>query len=129
MESLSCQEVLCHFNHVLNFTSLPIFCVYVKHITLGNCPCSSSRFFVSRIHCFGIVNWYSWLSLNMAGVGGEFSFFRGNHVRIDIRIFISIFTRPMTTKFVKVVHLEELTQMRLIKQILMTSSRQDHVTN
>ena len=65
----------------------------------------------------------------MAGAGGELSFFRGNHVRIDIRIFISIFISPMTTKFVKVVHLEVLTQMRLIKQVLMTLSRQDHVTN
>ena len=35
----------------------------------------------------------------------------------------------MTTKYAKQVRLEELTQMRLINQMLVTSSRQDHVTN
>ena len=34
----------------------------------------------------------------------------------------------MTTKFGRQVHLEELTQMRL-KQVTVTSSRRDHVTN
>ena len=33
----------------------------------------------------------------------------------------------MTTKFGKKVNLEELTQIRLIKQVLVTSSHQDHV--
>ena len=40
------------------------------------------------------------------------------YVRIDIRIDVS-----------RQVHLEELTQMRLIKQAMVTSSRQDHVAN
>ena len=35
----------------------------------------------------------------------------------------------MTTKFGKQVNLQELTQIRLIKQVLVTSSHQDHVTN
>ena len=62
----------------------------------------------------------------MADRGGEFSFFRGLHVRIDkIDMFVSM--RTMTTNFGKQVNLEQLTQMRLINQVL-TLSRQDHVT-
>ena len=60
---------------------------------------------------------------------GEFSFFQGIHVRIDIIIDISIFIRPMITIFDKPVHLQDLTQVRLIKRELVTSSRQDHVKN
>ena len=37
----------------------------------------------------------------MAELGGRFNFFRSIHVRIDIRIDISISRRPMTTKFGK----------------------------
>ena len=59
---------------------------------------------------------------------GEFGFFQGIHVRIDIRIDISISVRSMITKFAKQVHLQDLTQMRLIKQVLVTSLRQDHVS-
>ena len=51
------------------------------------------------------------------------------HVRIDIRIDISISIQLMTTKLGKQVHLQELTQMRLNKQELGMSSRQDYVTN
>ena len=65
----------------------------------------------------------------MADRGGEFNFFQGIHVRTDIRIDISISIRPMTIKFGKQVHLGKLMQMRLIKQVMVTSSRQDHVTN
>ena len=54
----------------------------------------------------------------MADRGGEFSFF---HVKIDI----SISVKPITNKFGKQVHLEKLTQIRLVKHELMTSSRQD----
>ena len=60
---------------------------------------------------------------------GEFSFFQGIHVRIDIIIDISIFIRPMITIFDKQVHLQDLTQVRLIKRELVTSLRQDHVKN
>ena len=59
----------------------------------------------------------------MADRGSEFSFFRG--IRIDV--FISVW--PMTTNVGRQVHLEEFTQMRLIKQVLLTSSHQDHVRN
>ena len=45
----------------------------------------------------------------------EFSFFQGIHVRIGIIIDISIVIRLMTTKYGKQVHLQEFTQMRLIK--------------
>ena len=67
----------------------------------------------------------------MADWDCEFNFFQGIHVKIDIRIDISISIRPMTIKFGRQIHLEqkELTQMRLIKQVLVTSSRQDYVTN
>ena len=65
----------------------------------------------------------------MADQGGDFSFFQGIHLRIDIRMGISISIRPMITKFGMQVHLLYLTQMRLIKQALVTPLRQDHVTN
>ena len=55
--------------------------------------------------------------------------FRGIHVRIDIRIDVSISIRPLTNKFGKQVHLEKLTQLRLISQVLVTLSHQDRVTN
>ena len=60
----------------------------------------------------------------------EFSFFQGIHVRTDIRIGISISIRTCDyTKFGKEVHAGDLTQIRLIKQVLVTSSHRDHVTN
>ena len=42
------------------------------------------------------------------------------HARIDVRIDISIFIRPISAKFAREVHLQEFSQMRLIKQVLMT---------
>ena len=59
----------------------------------------------------------------------EFSIFQGIHVRFDVSIDISISIRPMITKFGKQIHLQDLTQMRPIKQVLVMSLRQDHVTN
>ena len=41
----------------------------------------------------------------MADRGAEFSFFQGIHVRIGVRIGISISIRHMITKFGKQVHL------------------------
>ena len=61
----------------------------------------------------------------MADLGGEFRFFQGILEKIDMRIDISISIRPMTTKFGEQLHLQDLTQMRLILTLL----RQDHVTN
>ena len=46
-----------------------------------------------------------------------------------MRIDISISMRPMTTKYGKQVHLGELMQMRPIKQVMMMSLLQSHVTN
>ena len=57
----------------------------------------------------------------MAHRGSEFNFFQDIYVRIDIRIDISISIRPMTTKFDKQVYLQDLPQMRLIKQVLVRS--------
>ena len=65
----------------------------------------------------------------MVDRGGEFSFFQDIHVTIDKRIDISVSVRPMIPQVGNQVHLQNLTQMRLIKQVLMTSLRQDHVTN
>ena len=65
----------------------------------------------------------------MTDWGGELSFFQDIHVRTDIRIDISISIRPISSTFGKEVHLGELTQMRSIKQVLLTWSRQNHVTN
>ena len=64
----------------------------------------------------------------MADRGGEFSFFQDIHVKLDTRIDISHSVRPMTTKFDKLVNLEKSIQMRLIKQMLVTSSGQYQVT-
>ena len=49
----------------------------------------------------------------MVDRAAEFSFFQGIHVRIDIRINITISIRPMITRFAKQVHLQNLTQIRL----------------
>ena len=65
----------------------------------------------------------------MAERCSEFSFFQSIHVTIDLRIDISISIKPIITKLGKQVHLQDLTQMRLIKQVLVTSLRQGEVTN
>ena len=64
----------------------------------------------------------------MADRGGEFRFFQGIHVRIDITIDILISIKPIIAKFGKQLHLQDLAQMRLIKQLLVTSSHQNYVT-
>ena len=66
--------------------------------------------------CPGIVNRCSWFweALSLVDRGYEFSFVLGIHVRIDIRIDISIPIVPMITKFSMQVHLNELNQIRLI---------------
>ena len=56
--------------------------------------------------------------------GCQLSIFWGIHLRTDIRINIFISIRGMSNKFAKQVHLEDSTQMRLIKQMLVVSSRQ-----
>ena len=61
----------------------------------------------------------------MADQGGKLSFFLGILVRINISISI----KSMITKFGIQVHLQDLTQMRLIKQVLITSLRQDQAIN
>ena len=65
----------------------------------------------------------------MADSGGEISFFQALHARTDRRIDISISIRPAATKFGKQVHLHELSQMTLIKLVLVTSACQDYVIN
>ena len=86
----------------------------------------SSPFSASRVRDFGIVNRYPWFwqSLNMANWRDEFCFSRGFHVRVGARTDISISIRPMTTNVGNQVHLEDLTQKRLTKQVLVMLLRQ-----
>ena len=42
----------------------------------------------------------------MADRGVEFSFFQGIHIRIDIRVDISSYARPLTFKFGKQVQIQ-----------------------
>ena len=65
----------------------------------------------------------------MVDRGGEFSIFQVIQVGFDIRIDISISVRRMITKFGKQMHLHNLTQIRLFKQVLVSSFRQDHLIN
>ena len=100
----------------------------MKHIMLLS---FSSCFSARCIWNIGIVNQYMWFwnSLNLVDQSCEFSFLWDINVRINERIYISISIRPKTTKFGKQLHLEELTQVRLIKQVLVISPSQDHVIN
>ena len=61
----------------------------------------------------------------MADLGCDVRFFRGIHVKIDIIINISISIGAIFTVFGKQAHLQDLTQMRLINQVLVISLRQD----
>ena len=65
----------------------------------------------------------------MEDQGNEYSFFQGIHARIDIRIDISISIRSWTTKIGMLVHVQDLTKMRPMKQILVTLLGQNQVTN
>ena len=77
--------------------------------------------------CLQLQNWKSvFLILKVFQYGGEFRFFLDIHVRIDIRIDASISIRSATTKFGQQVYKEELTQMRLNMQVLVTSLCQEH---
>ena len=86
--------------------------------TLCSCLCSSSSSSPSVFYqpCPGLPNCKSVpliLKISQYDWGDKFSFFQGIQVRTDIRIDISIFIRPITTKFGKQVYHRELTQMRL----------------
>ena len=59
----------------------------------------------------------------MANRVSEYSFFQGIHARTGLTIDISISIRAIITKFGKQVHLHDFTQMRLIKQVPVTSLR------
>ena len=97
----------------------------ILSILIAFCVCLKRLFFMfllsaSRVGDFITLNWYSWFwkFVNMVNQGGGFSFFQGVHVRIDIKTDISISIRPTTTKFGKQIHLEKLTETRLMKQVL-----------
>ena len=65
----------------------------------------------------------------MVDRGNEFSFFQVIHVRLYIRIEISVSIGPVVIKFGKQVHLQNLTHLKVIKQLIVTSLRQDHPKN
>ena len=65
----------------------------------------------------------------MADRCAYFNSFQCIHVIFNKRIDISISIRPMITKFSKQVHLQDLLQVRLIKQVLVTLLSQDHMMN
>ena len=65
----------------------------------------------------------------MADQVGEFSFFQDIQVTIDKRIDVFISIRPMTTKFGKQIHLQDLNQIRRIRQVIVTSLCHGYVTN
>ena len=97
------------------------YCMCVKRITLCNCLCSSShRFSASASGTSECKSVFLILKISQYGRSRRFSFFQVIHVRIDIRINISISIGPMITKFGKQVYLQDLIQMRLIKQVLVT---------
>ena len=83
-------------------------CVCVKHKTLYNCLRSSfsSCFSASRIRDFGTVN----------GIPGFKNLVIWWIEAVSYAFFISI--RPMITTFGKQVHLQILTQRRLIKDVI-----------
>ena len=49
-------------------------------------------------------------------------------MRIDIRIDTLISIKPIITKFGKQLNIQDLAQIRLIKQLRVTSSHQNYVT-
>ena len=65
----------------------------------------------------------------MVDRGNEFSFFQVIHVRLYTRIEISVSIGPVVIKFGKQVHLQNLTHLKVIKQLIVTSLRQDHPKN
>ena len=130
--ALALNQILVDSDFFIIINIIFLFGVFdyicLKHITLSNPMCSlscplSPRFLGSLVQDFGIVSLYSWFKkpLNMADRGDEFSFFQVLHVKVYIRINKSSSIRPMTTKFGRQV-LEELTQIKLIKQMPVTLS-------
>ena len=55
----------------------------------------------------------------MSERSAEFSSFQDVHVRTDKRIDITISIRPMVIKFARQVHLQNLTQVRVIKHVML----------
>ena len=111
---------------ILNLGKKIFLRLLVKHNTLQLSFLPLSRLFQDS----RIVNRFSWFwkSLNTADWGVSSAFSKVFiHTRTDVRVNISISAKPMPTKFGKQVHLEALNQMRLMKQLLVTPLRQDHV--
>ena len=67
---------------------------------------------------------------NVADEAAIYAFWDGNHVRIDIKIDNLHFYKTNDHQmWHQQVHLEELTQIRPIKQLLLMPSYQNYVTN
>ena len=59
---------------------------------------------------------------------GDFRFLRDIHVITEMIVDISTSMRPMVTQFGKKVHLDELSHLRLIEQVLVALSLQNRIT-
>ena len=114
--------ILLRLRETHNVLQLSVFFFFVSFFFLFFC-----QLYPGLWNCQSV-----FLILKVSQYGGSRPWvqrFQGIHVRIDIRINISISIRPMITKFGKQVQLEDLTQMDLKKQVLVTSLHQYHVTN
>ena len=59
---------------------------------------------------------------------GDFRFLRDIHVITEMIVDISTSMRPMVTQFGKKVHLDKLSHLRLIEQVLVALPLQNRVT-
>ena len=122
---ISCVIILALLDTYFCFNSA-FFCLSEMHHAFY-LPVLFILFWVLYQWCLWLQNWKSvFLILKVFQYGGEFSFFLDIHVRIDIRIDASISIRSATTRFGQQVYKEELTQMRLNMQVLVTSLCQEH---
>ena len=117
-----CPFVTCAFSH--NFLVVQVFFSYILLLRLRLRAIAYGLllvlvFSISRVRDFGII-------ISISDFENS-SIWWIDAVQIDLRINISISIRSMIPRFDRQVHLEELTQMRLIKEVLVTSSHHDHV--
>ena len=102
------------------------YCVCMKNFNALQLSVFVFSFFVLTFFCQPYPGFWNcksvFLILKTLHYGGSR---RCIHVRNDIWTDIPISIRPMTTKFGKQAHLQDLTQMRLMKQVQVTWLRQN----
>ena len=125
---ISCVIILALLDTYLPFALIQLFfCLSEMHHAFY-LPLFFILFSVLYQWCLRLQNWKSvFLILKVFQYSGWVQFFLDIRVRIDIRIDASISIRSATTKFGQHVHKEEeLTQMRLNMQVLVTSLCPEH---